>query len=154
MAFISNKRLYNDLIELYTSDYPGVSFVGDFSNDCSCVSLKLRCDVDPSCPYFGFMLPLTMCFSNYPLACPSVRFDVDVFHPNVYENGLVCLNILSAKEWSPALSLRVVLLTLLQLLELPNDQDPARREAGESYIRGDWYERVVRILDSSKCERF
>ena len=37
---------------------------------------------------------------NYPLKIPEIRFTGSIFHPNIYSDGKVCLNLESAK-WSP-----------------------------------------------------
>ncbi|EME26179.1 SUMO-conjugating enzyme UBC9 [Galdieria sulphuraria] len=153
MAFVSNKRLYNDLVELSFSDYPKVSV--DWSSveeNCSLVKMNLWCE-NLSCPYNGFILPVTMEFVNYPHSHPFLKFEVDVFHPNVYQNGNVCLNILSVKEWSPGITLRVIFITLLQLLAAPNASDSARSEAGEAYMAGNWEQQVVQVLINSNCKR-
>src|SRR4051812_12365278 len=67
----------------------------------------------PDCtPYedgtFGIILEFT---SAYPLTPPSVRFEPPIFHPNVYSNGSVCLDILN-KAWSPTFSISTILLSM------------------------------------------
>ena len=41
---------------------------------------------------------------NYPLSPPSISFVTPIYHCNVSESGLVCLDVLKEK-WSPALTI-------------------------------------------------
>lgn len=38
--------------------------------------------------------------SEYPHKPPSVKFITQIYHPNVYTDGRICLDLLS-NEWSP-----------------------------------------------------
>lgn len=38
---------------------------------------------------------------EYPHLAPTFRFMSRVFHPNVYEGGLVCLDIYEPDQWNP-----------------------------------------------------
>lgn len=53
-----------------------------------------------------------------------MKFITRLWHPNVSsQTGFICLDILN-KEWSPALTIRTVLLSLQALLSSPNVDDP------------------------------
>jgi ubiquitin-conjugating enzyme E2 I len=78
---------------------------------------------------------------KYPLAPPIARFKNPVFHPNVYEDNIVCLDIIG-ERWKPSLNVTSVLMGIQQLLDAPNIRSPANptasklfNSAAESYIR-------------------
>ena len=63
---------------------------------------------------------LTLQFpENYPHKAPEVKFITPVFHPNVYVNGAICLDILQS-NWSPAYDIAAILTSIQSLLTDPN----------------------------------
>ncbi|EPY50173.1 ubiquitin conjugating enzyme Ubc13 [Schizosaccharomyces cryophilus OY26] len=60
---------------------------------------------------------------EYPMMPPSVRFLTKIYHPNVDKLGRICLSTLK-KDWSPALQIRTVLLSIQALMGAPNPDDP------------------------------
>ncbi|RXG60940.1 Ubiquitin-conjugating enzyme E2 R2, partial [Armadillidium vulgare] len=84
---------------------------------------------------------------DYPYSPPSVRFLTKVWHPNVYENGDLCISILHppvddphsgelpCERWNPTQSVRTVLLSVISLLNEPNTYSPANVDASVMYRR-------------------
>ncbi|CAB11183.1 Ubiquitin conjugating enzyme Ubc13 [Schizosaccharomyces pombe] len=60
---------------------------------------------------------------EYPMMPPNVRFLTKIYHPNVDKLGRICLSTLK-KDWSPALQIRTVLLSIQALMGAPNPDDP------------------------------
>ncbi|XP_028402883.1 ubiquitin-conjugating enzyme E2 G2 [Dendronephthya gigantea] len=83
--------------------------------------------------------------TDYPLSPPKMKFVSDMFHPNVYPDGRVCISILhapgddpmgyetSAERWSPVQSVEKILLSVVSMLAEPNDESGANVDASKMW---------------------
>lgn len=69
---------------------------------------------------------------DYPNRPPKVKFLTKMFHPNIYTNGQICLDIL-AHQWSPVYDVSSILTSIQSLLCDPNPNSPANAEASHMY---------------------
>mmetsp|Transcript_6224 Transcript_6224/g.10172 ORF Transcript_6224/g.10172 Transcript_6224/m.10172 type:complete len:159 (+) Transcript_6224:106-582(+) len=94
----------------------------------------------------GGVFKMTMEFSeDYPAKPPKCKFTPPLFHPNVYPSGTVCLSILNEEEdWRPAITIKQLLLGIQAMLDNPNPNSPAQREAYDIYMK-DKEEYVKRV---------
>ncbi|XP_076444123.1 ubiquitin-conjugating enzyme E2-17 kDa-like isoform X1 [Babylonia areolata] len=84
-------------------------------------------------PYQGGIFFLTIHFpTDYPFKPPKVAFTTRIYHPNINSNGSICLDILRS-QWSPALTISKVLLSICSLLTDPNPDDPLVPEIARIY---------------------
>jgi len=84
-------------------------------------------------PYAGGIFFLNIHFpSDYPFKPPKVHFTTKIYHCNVNSNGAICLDILK-DQWSPALTISKVLLSISSLLTDANPDDPLVPEIAHLY---------------------
>ena len=82
----------------------------------------------------GAVIQLMMEFTEkFPSEPPKVRFLTTMFHPNIYANGNICLDILD-KKWTPLYSCTTILTSIQSLLSDPNPDSPANNEAAQLFI--------------------
>ena len=85
-------------------------------------------------PFAGGVFKLSINFpTDYPFKPPKVNFETRIYHPNVNSAGVICLDILK-DQWSPALTISKVLLSILSLLTDANPKDPLWPEVAHQYI--------------------
>ena len=87
----------------------------------------------PDSPYQGGVFFLNISFPmDYPFKPPKVVYQTKIYHPNINSNGAICLDILK-DQWSPALTVSKVLLSISSLMCDPNPDDPLVPEIANLY---------------------
>ena len=71
--------------------------------------------------------------SDYPFKPPKITFKTRIYHCNVNSQGAICLDILK-DNWSPALTVSKVLLSICSLLTDCNPHDPLVGSIANQYL--------------------
>ncbi|KAI8890221.1 hypothetical protein K501DRAFT_206826 [Backusella circina FSU 941] len=85
-------------------------------------------------PYAGGIFFLEVTFpQEYPFKPPKVVFKTRIYHCNINSQGAICLDILK-DNWSPALTISKVLLSICSLLTDANPHDPLVGSIAQEYL--------------------
>ncbi|KAF8797692.1 ubiquitin conjugating enzyme [Phlegmacium glaucopus] len=117
----------------------------------------------------GFFQAILTFPPEFPLLPPKLRFKTPMWHPNIYEDGTVCISILHApgddqygyedagERWMPVHTVESILLSVISLLssDTPNLDSPANVDAAKE-VRTDLaaYKKKVRRLVRQSAENF
>lgn len=136
------RRILNDLSEM-SNDTSACFSAGpiDFDN---LLSWKATIFGPEGTPYEGGSFEFDISFPlNYPYAPPKIRVCTKIFHCNI-KDTYICLDIIG-KEWSSALTISKVLLSITSLLADPNPSDPLDTNISKLYTDNrEEYMRIAR----------
>ena len=127
---MSLKRLQKEVTEMQ-KDTPANCSAGPNNNDLFNWEATI---IGPTeTPYEGGIFKLKILYpADYPFKPPKITFETRIYHPNINANGGICLDILK-DQWSPALNITKVLLSICSLLDEPNPDDPLMPEIAQLF---------------------
>ena len=132
MAATAEKRLQKELTDLLNTVDAETCSAGPLADDIFNWQGTIIGPKDTV--YEGGVWFLTIEFpKNYPFKPPILKFKNKIYHPNISERGGICLDILK-DNWSPALTIGKVLLSISSLLTEPNPMDPLSPQVAKEYI--------------------
>ncbi|CAH8641764.1 unnamed protein product [Dicrocoelium dendriticum] len=124
------KRINKELQDL-GQDPPAQCSAGPIADDLFVWQATIAGPAESA--YEGGVFFLKIVFpTDYPFKPPKVSFDTKIYHPNINMNGSICLDILRG-QWSPALTISKVLLSICSLLTDPNPEDPLCPDIARQY---------------------
>ena len=119
--------------ELIKQDPPANCSAGPLDAENDLYSWQATIMGPTETPYEGGVFFLDIKFpQEYPFKPPKVYFNTKIYHPNINGSGAICLDILK-DQWSPALTISKVLLSICSLLSDPNPDDPLVPEIARLY---------------------
>mmetsp|Transcript_27043 Transcript_27043/g.43330 ORF Transcript_27043/g.43330 Transcript_27043/m.43330 type:complete len:148 (-) Transcript_27043:95-538(-) len=125
------RRIQKELQDVY-NDPPANCSAGPVGEDLFNWQATIMGPTDS--PYQGGVFFLNINFpSDYPFKPPKCSFTTKIYHCNVNSNGAICLDILK-DQWSPALTISKVLLSISSLLCDPNPADPLVPEIAQALL--------------------
>ena len=140
---MAHKRIHKELTDLEKD--PPVNFSAGPVNRSDLYHWQGSLMGPTDSPFYGGVYFLDIRFPNdYPFKPPKLTFKTKIYHPNINSNGSICLDILK-DQWSPALTISKVLLSLLSMLTDPNPEDPLVPEIAHTYKNNrDKYDQTAR----------
>ena len=116
----------------------------------------------------GFFKALLTFPQDFPQNPPEMKFVTEMWHPNIYKDGRVCISILhrpgvdqfnaqekAEERWRPVLGVEQIMLSVISMLSDPNCDSPANVDASVQ-LRNDpeGYRAKVKELVMKSMEDF
>jgi len=119
---MATKRINRELVDLQKESPAGVS--SGPKNPDNLFEWQATIVGPSKSPYEGGVFALDITFpKEYPFKAPRITFVTKIYHCNINDKGGICMDILKG-NWSPALTITKVLLSVSSLLTDPNPDDP------------------------------
>lgn len=136
---MAEKILMNEYKALSKETWTNISLINDNIFEWSVALIVLN----PDSLYYGGYFKARITFpKQYPFQPPDFRFERPLWHPNVYEDGRLCISILhqpgedvmsgeeAGERWSPVQRVESVLISVLSLLDDAETSSAANVDAG------------------------
>lgn len=114
-----------------TARIPGVD--PKFASDDDIFNWHVTIDGPEGTPFLGGKFILHLDFSeNYPFKWPKVKFLTKIYHPNVSEQGEICMRAIE-ENWAPTRNATFIVETVLTLIKCPQLDDPLDENIANVY---------------------
>jgi len=164
MASTAFKRLMQEYTEL-TKNPPDGIIAGPISED-NFFEWEAMIQGPPGTDYESGVFKATMAFPDeYPNAPPKMKFVSEMWHPNVYPDGTVCISILHTPDpmntqereeetWRPIQTVESILVSVTSMLSDANFSSPANIDASVELRKKpeDYRKRVRRLAEKTRKE--
>jgi ubiquitin-conjugating enzyme E2 A len=131
MTSFTIARLNKEINQLLKNAVPGIII----EKPENILSWKIKMLGPENSSYENGIFDMMITFNEeYPIKAPSVKFLTPMYHPNIYRDGKICIDILQPDGWSAIQKVETILISIRSLLTDPNPSSPANREAAELYV--------------------
>eukprot|EP00927_Polykrikos_kofoidii_P036307 TRINITY_DN3063_c0_g1_i2.p2 TRINITY_DN3063_c0_g1~~TRINITY_DN3063_c0_g1_i2.p2 ORF type:complete len:167 (+),score=24.59 TRINITY_DN3063_c0_g1_i2:101-601(+) len=163
MAHVARELLKRELVQVMKDEESGFS-VG-LEDDSDFFKWRVVFEGPSDSLYEGGIFSALLTFpSDFPNNPPEMRFETEMWHPNIYPDGRVCISILhppgtdrfneqetADERWRPILGVHSILVSVISMLLDPNINSPANIDAAIMFKnnRDDWKRRVRELTRKS-----
>jgi ubiquitin-conjugating enzyme E2 D/E len=143
-TIIRNNRIVSDLKNLVNHDIPETIKDVEINDDDMYSEHQVILKGPKDTPFENGVFKISINMPvDYPFKPPKMIFKTRVYHPNIASDGTICIDILK-DQWSSAMRLNTVLLSISDLLANPNPNDPLVPDIAKQYsINRDLYNKNV-----------
>ncbi len=132
-TIIRNNRIVSDLKNLVNHDIPETIKDVEINDDDMYSEHQVILKGPKDTPFENGIFKISINMpTDYPFKPPKMIFKTRVYHPNIASDGTICIDILK-DQWSSALRLNTVILSISDLLANPNPNDPLVPDIARQY---------------------
>jgi len=164
MSTQATARLQKELKELMKNPVEG--FKVELLDESNLFEWQVYISGPPGTDFESGIFKALMSFpEDYPNAPPKMKFVSDIWHPNVYPDGGVCISILHTPDpmnsqeraeetWRPIQTVESILVSVCSMLADPNFSSPANVDASVELRKKpqDYKRRIHKLVEKSKKE--
>ncbi|KNC96388.1 uncharacterized protein SPPG_08287 [Spizellomyces punctatus DAOM BR117] len=126
------RRIHKEMADLARAPQPNASAGPVDESDVLHWSGRLVAPDESA--YKGGVFKITIEFpTDYPFKPPKVKFATKIYHPNVDDDGSICIGLLKSEIWKPSTKLVDVLTALVDLLQNPVPEDALQPSIAQIY---------------------
>jgi ubiquitin-conjugating enzyme E2 D/E len=132
-TIIRNNRIVSDLKTLVNHDIPETIKDVEINDEDMYSDHHVLLKGPKDTPFENGIFKISINMpQDYPFKPPKMIFKTRVYHPNIASDGSICIDILK-DQWSSALRLNSVILSISDLLANPNPNDPLVPDIARQY---------------------
>ncbi|ORY39416.1 ubiquitin-conjugating enzyme [Rhizoclosmatium globosum] len=128
---MATRRIQRELADL--SNTPSDQFTAGPASDNDLLIWEAKLTGPATSAYAGGVFSVNLTFSSdYPSNHQRhVKFNTKIYHPNVDEDGSICIGVLKPDVWKPSNKIVDILHSLILILEEPNADDAINTSVAE-----------------------